>query len=67
LFSDCYFYIGYVNRKNLYSIKDSLDEYPEIIHILKTGFDLEYDKSTFDSEIQSLSDVGKSLLKSTYK
>ena len=67
LFSDCYFYIGYVNRKNLYSIKDSLDKHPEIIHILKTGFDLEYDKSTFDSEIQSLNDVGKSLLKSTYK
>ena len=67
LFSDCYFYIGYVNRKNLYSIKDSLDKHPEINHILKTGFDLEYDKSTFDSEIQSLNDVGKSLLKSTYK
>ena len=45
LFSDCYFYIGYVNRNNFYRIKNSLDKFPEIIHILKTGFDLEYDNS----------------------
>ena len=67
LFADCYFYIGYVDRKNLYTIKDSLDKHPEVIHILKTGFDLEYDESIFDNEIQSLNNVGKSLLKSTYK
>ena len=32
LFSDCYFYIGYVNRNNFYRIKNSLDKFPEIIH-----------------------------------
>ena len=67
LFSDCYFYIGYVNRNNFYRIKNSLDNFPEIIHIMKTGFDLEYDSSTFETDIQSLHEVAQILLKSTHK
>ena len=67
LFSDCYFYIGYVNRNNFYRIKNSLDKFPEIIHILKTGFDLEYDSSAFETDIQSLHEVAQILLKSTNK
>ena len=67
LFSDCYFYIGYVNRNNFYIIKNSLDKFPEIIHILKTGFDLEYDSSAFETDIQSLHEVAQILLKSTHK
>ena len=66
LFSDCYFYIGYIIRNNFYRIKNSLNNYPELIHILKTGFDLEYDSSTFEADIQSLFDVTKILLKSTH-
>ena len=66
LFSDCYFYIGYTIRNNFYRIKNSLNSYPELIHILKTGFDLEYDSSTFETDIQSLFDVSKTLLKSTH-
>ena len=67
LFSDCYFYIGYVNRNNFYRIKNSLDKFPEIIHILKTGFDLEHDNSAFETDIQSLHEVAQILLKSTHK
>lgn len=66
LFSDCYFYIGYVNRNNFYRIKNSLDKFPEIIHILKTGFDLENDSSAFETDIQSLHEVAQILLKSTH-
>ena len=66
LFSDCYFYIGYVNRNNFYRIKNSLDKFPEIIHILKTGFDLEYDSSAFETDIQSLHEVAQILLTSTH-
>ncbi len=66
LFSDCYFYIGYVTMNNFYRIKNSLDNYPELIHILKTGLDLEYDSSTFESDINSLSDVIQILLKSIH-
>ena len=67
LFSDCYFYIGYVNRNNFYRIKNSLDKFPEIIHILKTGFDLEYDSSAFETDIQSLHELEQILLKYTHK
>ena len=67
LYTDCYFYIGYLNRNNFYRIKDRLSEYPEMIHILKTGFDLEYDNSTFEADIQSLTDVSQILLKSTHE
>jgi hypothetical protein len=66
LLSDCYFYIGYENRNNFYRIKNSLDVYPEVIHILKIGFDLEHDTSTFDTDIQSLHNVAQILLKSTH-
>ena len=66
LFSDCYFYIGYIIRNNFYRIKNSLISYPELVHILKTGFDLEHDSSAFETDIQSLFDVTKILLKSTH-
>jgi len=42
LFSDCYFYLGYINGNNFKKIQD-LHRKPELIHILKTGFDLESD------------------------
>jgi len=42
LFSDCYYYLGYINRNNFKKIQD-LHKKPELIHILKTGFDLESD------------------------
>ena len=66
LFSDCYFYIGYITRNNFYRIKNDLNSYPELIHILKTAFDLEYDSSTFEADIQSLFGVTQILLKSTH-
>ena len=67
LFSDCYFYIGYTIRDNLYKIKNSLDAHPELSHILKTGFDLEYDNSKFERDKQSLSNITQILLKSTHE
>ena len=67
LFSDCYFYIGYTIRDNLYKIKNQFDVHPELIHILKTGFDLEHDNSKFETDIQSLSNIAQILLKSTHE
>ena len=43
-----------------------MTSYPELIHILKTGFDLEHDSSVFEADIQSLFDVTQILLKSTH-
>ena len=61
LFSDCYFYLGYINRDNFKKIQD-LHKKPEIIHILKTGFDLESDITKIESEANKLQQVTNSLL-----
>ena len=53
LFSDCYFYLGYINRNNFIKIQD-LHRKPELIHILKTGFDLESDITKIESEANKL-------------
>jgi len=61
LFSDCYFYLGYINRNNFKKIQD-LHRKPEQIHILKTGYDLESDITKIESEANKLQQVTNSLL-----
>ena len=39
--SDCYFYLGYINRNNFKQIKTSIDQRPDLFHILKIAFDIE--------------------------
>jgi len=53
LFSDCYFYLGYINRNNFKKIQD-LHRKPELIHMLKTGFELESDTTKIESEATKL-------------
>ena len=45
MLSDCYFYLGYVNRNNFVKIKDRLNKEPDLIHILKIAFDIEADSN----------------------
>jgi len=53
LFSDCYYYLGYINRINFKKNQD-LHRKPELIHMLKTGFDLESDTTKIESEATKL-------------
>lgn len=41
MLSDCYFYLGYLNKENFVKIQHSIDKQPELIHILKIAFDIE--------------------------
>ena len=66
LFSDCYFYLGYVNRNNFKKIQD-LHRKPELIHILKTGFDLESDIVKIESEANKLRQTTNSLLSLSFE
>jgi hypothetical protein len=50
LLSDCYFYLGYVNRTNLLRVKNQIHRNPEFIHILKVGLDLESDPLVIDNQ-----------------
>jgi len=61
LFSDCYFYLGHINRDNFKKIQN-LHRKPDLIHILKTGFDLESDITKIESEANKLQQVTNSLL-----
>jgi len=65
LLSDCHFYFGYINRDNFIKIKDDISKKPELIHILKTAFDLENDTVKLSSHLKKLQNSVNSLLEST--
>lgn len=54
LLSDCYFYLGYVNRDNVIKIKNKIHRNPEFIHILKVGLDIEHDPLMIDKQAGEL-------------
>lgn len=62
LMSDCYFYLGYINRNNFIKIKDTLLRKPELIHILKIAFDVENDMSRLDQQADALHKTSNDLL-----
>ena len=61
LFSDCYFYLGYINRDNFLKVSD-LHRKPEFIHVLKTGFDLESDITKIELHADKLQESTNSIL-----
>tara|TARA_B100000029_G_scaffold469619_1_gene507631 strand:- start:89 stop:976 length:888 start_codon:yes stop_codon:yes gene_type:complete len=65
LFTDCYLYLGYINRNNFYKIRNSIQKTPEFYHILKTAFDLENDTTKIESQLKVLSDISNDLLKNS--
>jgi hypothetical protein len=62
LMSDCYFYLGYINRNNFIKIKDTLLRKPELIHILKVAFDVENDMGRLDQQADTLHKTSNDLL-----
>jgi hypothetical protein len=54
LLSDCYFYLGYVNRNNLLRVKNLIHKNPEFIHVLKIGLDMEHDSAVIDNQAKTL-------------
>lgn len=62
LISDCYFYLGYINRNNFMKIKDTLHRTPELIHILKVAFDVENDMTRLEQQANLLHKTSNELL-----
>ncbi len=62
LIPDCYFYLGYINRNNFIKIKDSLHRKPELIHVLKTAFDIESDMTKIEQQSDILERTSNDLL-----
>ena len=62
LLSDCYFYLGYVNRNNIVKIKDSLHRNLEFIHILRVALDTESDPFVVENQSVNLLNAVNDLL-----
>lgn len=62
LLSDCYFYLDYINRNNMIKIKDNLVQKPELIHVLRVGFDIENDSSKIENQANLLQKTANELL-----
>ena len=54
LLSDCYFYLGYMNRNNIMKIKNQIHKNPEYIHVLKVALDIESDQMIIDKHASAL-------------
>lgn len=52
MLSDCYFYLGYINKENFVKIKDNIDGQPDLIHILKIAFDIEADSNLLENYVK---------------
>jgi hypothetical protein len=50
MLSDCYFYLGYINKENFVKIKDKIASQPDLIHILKVAFDIETDSNLLEHQ-----------------
>lgn len=67
MLSDCYFYLGYVNKANFLKIKDSVPLRPDLIHVLRTAFDLEADPSTVSQHARSIRAMCREILHSAFR
>ena len=62
LLSDCYFYLGYINRNNIIKIKDILHRNLEYVHLLKVALDTESDPLVVEGQAMNLLKTTNDLL-----
>lgn len=67
MFSDCYFYLGYINKINFIKIKDSVSQRPDLIHILRVAFDLESDPALVSNHVRSVQEMCNDILSSVLR
>jgi len=54
LLTDCYFYLGYLNRNNIMKVKNQIHRNPEFIHILRVALDIESDPLVIGGQANAL-------------
>ena len=64
MLSDCYFYLGYINKENFVKIKDSIEKQPDLIHILKVSFDVEADTNLVEKQADIIQKSANEILDS---
>jgi hypothetical protein len=54
MLSDCYFYLGWINKENFIKIKYILNREQDLIHILKVAFDVESDMNLVEQQANTI-------------
>lgn len=67
MMSDCYFYLGYVNKVNFVKIKNTVENQPDLIHILKIAFDLEADFEQLRQHSENIQKSCRQILENVFK
>ena len=62
MLSDCYFYLGYINKENFVKIKDNLNKEQDLIHILKIAFDIEVDSNLLQQQAEVIQTTSNAVL-----
>ncbi|MFQ5440796.1 MAG: hypothetical protein ACE5DL_04965 [Nitrosopumilaceae archaeon] len=64
MLSDCYFYLGYVNKQNFINFKELIENQPDLIHILKISFDVEADTNLLEQQANKVQKSANDILDS---
>ena len=64
MLTDCYFYLGYINKENFVKIKDLIEKRPDLIHILKVAFDVEVDIHLLEQQAYNVQKSAREILDS---
>ncbi len=64
LLSDCYFYLGYVTKNNLVSIRDSAHKKPDLMHVLKVALDIEAGQTKTEQQAAIIQSLANDLIQS---
>ena len=67
MFSDCYFYLGYVNKMNFLKMGTLAQHDANLIHILKISFDLEVYSTTIMQHSQQIQNMCSEIMHSLSK
>jgi hypothetical protein len=66
MLSDCYFYLGYLNKENFVKIKDNLNREQDLIHILKVAFDIEVDSNLLQQQAETIQTICNDIFEIIY-
>jgi hypothetical protein len=62
MLSDCYFYLGYINKENFVKIPNSIEKQPDLFHILKIAFDVEADSNLISQHVERVQKSANDIL-----
>lgn len=67
MLSDCYFYLGYVNKEIFSTFSDSILRKPDLMHILKISFDIDVDINLLENQVILIEKASNDILESISK